>query len=360
MNTNNRPSNTDTQSTSSSKPQTKTRPPVAGVEKDDQEPDTKEEQTTCPECDGKVINNPQKGETHCEDCGIVIEENEIDHGPEWRQFNEDQTDNKRRVGSPSTESLHDKGLSTNISWKDKDSRGNNLSAEQKHKFKRLRKRNKQSKTDSGKDKILRQGLTEINRMSSSLGFPNSTTETASMIFRQAQKKDVLDGRCMEGVATACLYIAAQKEQIPRSLTEFEQVSRVNRKRIARSKTKTLNYLGLEVKPTHPKEYIPRFGSKVDASQDQITEAIRLSEIVIENGIGAGKSPTTLAGAAIYAAGLKQGEEILQKTIDEKCPTTGTSLRKNYKLFLAHDPELDITLEELNDMFKNEIKNKVRK
>jgi len=34
----------------------------------------------CPECDGRVATNAV--ETVCEDCGLVIDEQRIDHGPE--------------------------------------------------------------------------------------------------------------------------------------------------------------------------------------------------------------------------------------------------------------------------------------
>ena len=34
----------------------------------------------CPECDGRVTTNAV--ETVCEECGLVIDEQRIDHGPE--------------------------------------------------------------------------------------------------------------------------------------------------------------------------------------------------------------------------------------------------------------------------------------
>lgn len=35
----------------------------------------------CPECDGRVTTNAV--ETTCEDCGLVIDEQRIDHELEW-------------------------------------------------------------------------------------------------------------------------------------------------------------------------------------------------------------------------------------------------------------------------------------
>jgi len=56
-------------------------------------------------------------EISCEDCGLILEEETIDRGPEWRAFNAAERDNKSRVGAPTTQTMHDKGLTTTIDWK---------------------------------------------------------------------------------------------------------------------------------------------------------------------------------------------------------------------------------------------------
>jgi len=50
----------------------------------------------------------------CEECGLVIEEQNIDRGPEWQEFNHTKRQNKSRVGAPTTQAMHDKGLTTQI------------------------------------------------------------------------------------------------------------------------------------------------------------------------------------------------------------------------------------------------------
>ncbi|WP_306298381.1 TFIIB-type zinc ribbon-containing protein, partial [Halobacterium hubeiense] len=81
----------------------------------------------CPECGGRLTVDEERGETVCEDCGLVVEEDSIDRGPEWRAFGSEENDQKSRVGAPTTNLMHDKGLSTNIGWQDKDAYGNTLS-----------------------------------------------------------------------------------------------------------------------------------------------------------------------------------------------------------------------------------------
>ena len=43
------------------------------------------EETGCPECESdSLVRSGDGGELVCEDCGLVIEEEHIDRGPEWR------------------------------------------------------------------------------------------------------------------------------------------------------------------------------------------------------------------------------------------------------------------------------------
>jgi transcription initiation factor TFIIB len=42
----------------------------------------------CPECDGHVSRKGK--ENVCEDCGLVIEEQRLNHGSEWRAHDEDE------------------------------------------------------------------------------------------------------------------------------------------------------------------------------------------------------------------------------------------------------------------------------
>ncbi|MCK5868607.1 MAG: hypothetical protein KAG07_04185, partial [Candidatus Thalassarchaeum sp.] len=53
-----------------------------------------------------------RGETSCSQCGYVAAENMIDPGAEW--INHSGGDDRSRVGAPTTLTLSDKGLSTEI------------------------------------------------------------------------------------------------------------------------------------------------------------------------------------------------------------------------------------------------------
>ena len=78
----------------------------------------------CSDCNQNIILDKNRGDTICEQCGLIISEQLIDQGPEWRAFNKNQQQERMRIGSPMNYLLHDKGLCTNIGWKDQDINGN--------------------------------------------------------------------------------------------------------------------------------------------------------------------------------------------------------------------------------------------
>ncbi|MFB6161513.1 MAG: transcription initiation factor IIB family protein, partial [Haloferacaceae archaeon] len=102
--------------------------------------ETSDEEITCPECDSdRIVTDADQNELVCEDCGLVLDERQIDRGPEWRAFNHSERQSKSRVGAPITETMHDRGLTTTIDWKDKDAYGRSISSEKRSQMHRLRK-----------------------------------------------------------------------------------------------------------------------------------------------------------------------------------------------------------------------------
>jgi len=308
----------------------------------EQEEEEADEQTRCPECGGNLIVDDERGETVCADCGLVVEEDEIDRGPEWRAFDAAEKDEKSRVGAPTTNMMHDKGLSTNIGWQDKDAYGNSLSSRQRQKMQRLRTWNERFRTRNSKERNLKQALGEIDRMASGLGLPDNVRETASVIYRRALDEDLLPGRSIEGVATASLYAAARQANAPRSLDEVANVSRVEKDEIARTYRYVIRELGLEVKPADPEQYVPRFASELDLPEETTRRARELLASAKEAGIHSGKSPVGLAAAAVYAASLLTNEKVTQSEVSEVANISEVTIRNRYHELL--DAEGSVRME----------------
>jgi len=308
---------------------------------DVQEDESTEERTdqSCPECSGHLVVDDERGETVCEDCGLVVETDEIDRGPEWRAFDASEKDEKSRVGAPTTNMMHDKGLSTNIDWRDKDAYGNSLSSNQRQKMQRLRKWNERFRTRDSKERNLKQALGEIDRMASALGLPENVRETASVIYRRALDENLLPGRSIEGVSTAAVYAAARQAGVPRSLDEINEVSRVEKSEIARTYRYVIRELGLEVAPADPESYVPRFASSLELSDEAEHRARKLLQNAKEQGVHSGKSPVGLAAAAVYAAALLTNEKTTQAAVSEVADISEVTIRNRYHELLEAEQGL---------------------
>ncbi|MEA1932107.1 transcription initiation factor IIB [Halohasta litorea] len=295
-----------------------------------------EETLRCPECEGHLTTDTEHGETVCADCGLVVEEDEIDHGPEWRAFDSNEKDQKSRVGAPTTNMMHDKGLSTNIGWQDRDAYGKSLSSRQRQKMQRLRTWNERFRTRDSKERNLKQALGEIDRMASALGLPDNVRETASVIYRRALDEDLLPGRSIEGVSTASLYAAARQAGTPRSLDEVTSVSRVDKDEIARTYRYIARELSLEIKPADPEQYVPRFASDLELSDEAERRARELLSTAKAQGVHSGKSPVGLAAAGVYAASLLTNQKVTQSQVSEVANISEVTIRNRYHELLEAD------------------------
>ncbi|KAB1196128.1 MULTISPECIES: transcription initiation factor IIB family protein [Haloferax] len=293
----------------------------------------RDEDQVCPECSGQLIHDDDHGETVCGECGLVVEDTVVDRGPEWRAFDAAERDSKSRVGAPTTKMMHDKGLSTNIGWQNKDAYGKSLSPRQREQMQRLRTWNERFRTRDSKERNLKQALGEIDRMASALGLPENVRETASVIYRRALNDDLLPGRSIEGVATASLYAAARMAGTPRSLDELEKVSRVDKMELTRTYRYIVRELKLEIKPADPEQYVPRFASELGLSDEAERQARHLLRGAKETGVHSGKSPVGLAAAAVYAAALLTNEKVTQSEVSAVADISEVTIRNRYKELL---------------------------
>src|SRR5437763_2358784 len=83
-----------------------------------------EEVTRCPECNsGHLSFDYERGELICEECGLVLTDQMIDQGPEWRALDVEQGQERAPTGAPQAVTIPEKGPSTPIGWKDQDAYG---------------------------------------------------------------------------------------------------------------------------------------------------------------------------------------------------------------------------------------------
>ncbi len=291
----------------------------------------KEEIKECPECGSKsLVRDYGKAEIFCADCGLVISENIVDLGPEWRAFDSEQMSRRARVGAPMTYRIHDKGLSTVVTW---GSQGQGQ---------RLKKWQQRTHIANTTERSFIFALSEIDRMACALRLPVNIREAASMLYRKAMKKRLIRGRSIEGITSALLYITCRQYGVPRTLEEIREISRVEQKEISRAYRFLLRELNLKVSPASPIDFVPRFCSLLDLGGDIRSKAIEIIKKATEAELTNGRGPIGIAAAAIYIAAILSGEHRTQKEVSDVTGVTEVTIRNRYKE-LSEQLEIDVLL-----------------
>ena len=285
--------------------------------------------SVCPDCGSTKLSN-DKSEVVCIECGLVVEHNVVDPGPEWRAFDAEQRDKKARVGAPMTFTIHDKGLSTMIDWRDKDTGGTVLSASKRSEMYRLRKAQNRSRFAKGSERNLAFALQDLARIESHLGLPKNVRESAAVIYRKAVESKLIRGRTIEGVAAAAIYAACRDYKIPRTLHEISEAAQIDKKEIGRTFRYISRRLKLSVSPVGPTDYISRFASDLELSGEIQTKALEIIKIAMEKGLTSGRGPMGIAAASLYIACAIVGETRTQRDIAEVACVTEVTVRNRYK------------------------------
>ncbi len=301
-----------------------------------------EEITACPECDSKhLIRDYNRGEMTCSGCGLVVDDNFIDQGPEWRAFDAEQNEKRSRGGAPMTVMVHDKGLSTDIGWGNRDTHGNTVPTRNRAQLFRMRKWQNRTRASTSADRNLAMALKELNRLASKIGLHRRVREDAAMLYRRAVNQNLVRGRSVEGVAAAALYGACRRCEVPRTLNEITAASRANKKEVGRTYRYISRELKLNLQPASPVVYINRFCRELELSGQVENAAIRILNQAVEAELTSGRGPTGVAAASIYVASVLYNSRKTQKCIAETVGVTEVTIRNRYKELAEN---LDITVQ----------------
>lgn len=275
---------------------------------------------SCPECDTRLETGGE--ETFCENCGLVVAEDRIDHGPEWRSFDDDDR-NRKRTGAPLTRSRHDRGLSTEIG------RSTRLSGRKRRQLARMRRQHNRARISSKADRNRVYAFTEIRRLVSSLGLPRSIRDQACVLFESAQSEDLLRGRSLEGFAAASVYAVCRTASVSRTVGEIAGAARASESELKAAYDALNRELGLPTGPIDPSEYIGRFSSHLDVPKRVEARARDLVGEGRERGLINGRNPSGFAATCIYAAAIERGHDLTQREAADVADVTPVTLRTAY-------------------------------
>jgi transcription initiation factor TFIIB len=297
----------------------------------------------CPGCNSTdLVFDNDRSELVCNNCGLVIEENIADNGPEWRAFDAEQRNSRVRTGAPMRYTKLNKGLVTEIDLYNKDIRGVRIPSKRQAQLYRMRKWHKRATIASSSERNYLIALPELNRVSSYLGLPENIRENAALLYRRCVKNNMIRGRPIETVVQAVIYAACRKAGMPRTLDEIASISGLPKKEIGRAYRAISHELDLRIPLTDPMAYVPRYVNALKLSGEAQEKAIELLKDAMKKGLVSGRSPTGVSAAAVYIAGALSGERRTQKEVADVAGVTEVTIRNRYRE-LKEQLNIDVSL-----------------
>lgn len=259
--------------------------PGSRVQTVEQSTDEEENHTICPECGGEVISSGV--ERICSECSLVVDEDDIDHGPDWRSYEGDE--NSARA-SPMNPTHSGDGMGSEIGWKQS---GNS------NKQGRLRR----AETHTGKMSKEKQrrgkAIGDIKQVGSAIELPSTVVDQACMLFKQYHKQEDVTGRAFERIIGGVVYLTAKVHDTPILTNQLAEQLSVKEKFIYKEAQRVADSLDLKVPLTTPSQIIPRVVSDLDGDRRTELFARKLADVVEDKNLHNGSSPSGVAAAIVY-------------------------------------------------------------
>jgi transcription initiation factor TFIIB len=292
----------------------------------------KPEDEPCAECGAEDdwTQDDKRGEEWCNACGFIREAYQIDYGKDWRVFSDGEGSDQERTGMPSTNLLHDKGLTTDMGWQNKDYAGGAITGDSAKRMNRLRRQHARTRVRNSTERNLVLALGELDRLAGRMGLPHSVREEAAYIYRKAVEAKLVRGRSIEGMVAACIFTACRRSGNARTLDEVGAYSKTGRKEIGRTYRALCKALKIHVPPTLPTEYVPRFCTDLHLPVAVQSRAMTLLEGTQSHEAMAGRGPTGIAAASIYLAGILENNRRTQREVADVAGVTEVTIRNRFK------------------------------
>ena len=250
----------------------------------------------CPACGGPLVDDRERGEVVCAQCGLVVAEAAVDTGPEWRTFNKE-----KRVRTAPLKLV----VKTDMAVK----------PEQRVQWFRLAWFHRE--TLHGRERRLVKIGAELKRVKECAGLPHSVVEEAEFLVKRFF--NVVAGFPPE--AAAVLWTAAKAAGEPRPLGDFLRCSKADERRVRRVAWRLREAVKLERMPSI-EDYAKTLAARINLPALVVKSAVELLEK--NRRLLSGKNPWVWA-AALWLASLKKLG--LLKRLAEAAGTTHTSIRK---------------------------------
>jgi len=272
----------------------------------------------CPECGGNIIVIQEKGETVCNQCGLVIDEKipDFSHSGK-RAFTTLEKKNREGTGPPISKLMPDIGLATVINRNDIENP-------------ELKRAAKWNSRITWEKRNLLIATTELKRISTNLKLPSYIKERAFSIYKQAFERKLLRGRSINGMVAACLYLACRMENIPRTLHEILNESPVKPREVRRTFNLLITELHIKLISRDPSSLVSRYIVELGLNSKVEATTLRILQAYTSRFTTSGKDPKGICAGALYLACKLKNVVLTQKKIAETIGVTEVTLRSRFK------------------------------
>ena len=277
------------------------------------------DQATCDAC-GSTNIIVDEGAHICMQCTIV-QSRVIDNGAEWRYYGADDSrdSDPARCGIATNTLLPKSSLGSVIG----SSRGDNRDIRRIRMFQMWNSMPYWERTlYSVFDKLLNN--------TSNHGVPNKVIHDAKVMYKRASEKKISRGDNKEGLIASCIYYSCLINKIPRSPKEVARMFHIDPNVLTKGNARFQSLLQMNVDSSDPRDYIARFGSKLNLNFQDMEACKTLATKIDELEIVSENSPTSVAAGIIYYYCVKKNIDINKKIIAIGCEVSEVTITKCYK------------------------------
>ena len=285
---------------------------------------TKETSDCCSIIDNYMADN---GTITCIKCNNTI--TNILDGPEWRFYGvqDSKRTNPTRCGMPVNPLLPESSVGTCISYKGGD--------KNMHKVRKYQKW-------SGmpyKERSLLKVFDEITRLSRKGNIPQSIITEAHSLYKITSNAKISRGANRKGIIASCLYFACKINKVPRSTSEIADIFEIDHKIMSKGCKKFQEIMQLnkvdiyrinETKSINLYDFIDRFCSNLNLSDNDITNIKKISENSVKLNLVYENTPPSMAAGCIFLYIKYYKLSILKKEISDICKISEVTINKCYK------------------------------
>jgi len=280
--------------------------------------------------DAPLIEDYRAGDQICSACGLVVGDRVIDVGSEWRSFSSEKGgEDKSRVGGAENTLLGSSDLSTIIGpgtgRASFNSDGNAMYNNRR--------------TVSTSDRTLINAFRTISNMADRINLPKTIIDRANNLFKMVSDGKNLKGRANDAIAAACVYIGCRQEGVPRTFKEIVAVSTISKKEIGRCFKLILKAHDTSVELITTGDFMSRFCGTLSLARGVQKAATGIAKKAVDLDIVPGRSPISVAAAAIYMASQASDDKRTQREIADIAGVADATIRQSYKLMLPRAAEL---------------------